>query len=92
MCLILFAIWQECESTLAIGTVLHTCFKMEVLGGERGEDVSLVAQGAEVAVGAVEHREVAAVIVGGVHAVVVEGTHGRALVFRDIGARVYPVQ
>lgn len=65
---------------------------MKVLGGKRGEDVSLVAHGAEVAVGAVEHREVAAVVVGGVDAVVVEGAHGSARVLGDIGARVYPVQ
>ena len=70
---------------------LLTRFKMQILGWEAGEEVSLIAHGAEVAVGSVEHCEVAAVVVRAVDSVVIEGAHGRAGSLGDAGAGIYPV-
>ena len=65
---------------------------MQILGWEAGEEVSLIAQGAEVTVGSVEHCEVAAVVVRAVDSVVIEGAHGRAGSLGDAGAGIDPVR
>ena len=65
---------------------------MQILGWEAGEKVSLIAHGAEVAFGSVEHCEVAAVVVRGVDGVVIEGAHGSAGSLGDAGAGIDSVR
>ena len=64
---------------------------MQLIPRDAGDEITLVPDGAEVALGPIKDREVAAVTVAAFNIVVVKGTHGSACALINMSALIYAV-
>ena len=69
----------------------HTLLEVEVVCSDAQDQITLITHGAKVTLGAVKHREVAAVVICNINVVVIEDTHCGAGVLVHISALVHPV-
>ena len=69
----------------------HTLLEVEVVRGDARNQIALVAHGAEITLGAVEHGEMATIVVRAVDVVKIKDAHRSACVLVHICAFIHPV-
>ena len=82
---------SESLSNLHYNDFNLTLLEVKVVGSNAWNQITLIAHGAQVTLGAIKHREVAAIVVCAVDVVEIKDTHCSAGVLVHIGALVHPV-
>ena len=69
----------------------HTLLEVEVVRSDARNQITLVADGSKITLGAIKHCEVAAIVVRAVDIVVIKDTHCGAGVMVHVGTLIHPV-